>query len=198
MPADLPPSELTFLCDNFHLDHCGVLVQPRPDMLQNLHILGYSVIAHFPSTVVLQLLKAKYPCTDISVSIWKLQRGKEKLELFEVEGLGCVEFAAESQAINHYAFSPNVLDKALVHRFKSIMQHHGMQQSSAGINSTELAVQSSEEIKGVTLVYFTQALPSTTPGSGSDGKAKLEVCMAGMHPELLEARTESGYVHVHV
>ena len=167
-------------------------------MLQEVDLLGYSVIAHFPSTVVLQLLKTKYPCTDISVSIWKLQRGAEKLELFEVEGLGCAEFAAESQAINHYAFSPNVLDKALVHRFKSVMQHHGMQQSSAGINSTELALHKGEEIKGVTLVYFTQSASPATPGSGSYGKAKLEVCMAGMHPELLEARMESGYVDVHV
>ena len=99
--------------------------------------------------------------------------------MFEVEGLSPAEFSAEAQLINHIAFTPNCLDRSLVHRFKSIMQQGGMQQSSAGINKKESGIHGGKQIQGVTLIYYNQSMSAAH-------KARLEVCMPGMHPELLE------------
>ena len=174
---------MTFMCENFHVDHYGALVLPSPGMLQSLESLGYTVSAQFPSAIVSQMLKSKYPKANITVTICKLQRGAEKLELFVVEGLTSSEFCVEARALNHVAFSPNILEKHLVHRFKSIMQESGFLQGSAGINSTELCLYKGLTIQGITLMYFNRSPLNPGPNMGP---ANLEVCMAGMHPELLE------------
>ncbi len=181
----IPPTDLSFLCDNFQIDHYGVFVRPFPGMLQTVNDLGYTVYAQFPSTVVAQRLKSKYPEASIDVTIWKLQRNTEKLELFIVDGLGPSkalnsEFLVEAQAINHVAFSPNVLQKSLVHRFKSIMQGSGLQQSSAGINPKECYVHDGENVQGtgVTLVYFTKSAPGNY---ARDVCSNVEVCMVGTY-----------------
>ena len=135
-----------------------------------------------------KILKSKYPLSDVKVTVWKLQRNTsaEKLELFVVEGLTQTEFAVESQAINHLAFTPNALDKHSVHSIKSVLQASGFQQSNAGINIAESGIYGGQTVNGVTLVYLNRG--QLTGGPDTYNKlASLEVCMAGMYPELLRA-----------
>ena len=82
--------------------------------------------------------------------------------------MGLAEFVVEAQATNHVTFSPNVLENSLVHRFRSIMQGSGLQQSGAGINPKECYVHDGESIQGagVTLVYFTKLVPGNLAGEG--------------------------------
>ena len=182
---NVPCEELSFLCDNFHVDHCGALIRPCPDMLQHVEGAGYSVTARFPSTVVLRLLEETYPTVDISATVWKFQRGSEMLEVFEIEGLDATQFAAAAQNIDHIALSPNVLDKKLVQGFQALMSKCGMQQTRGGINPKEILMFNGKQIQGITLIYYTQSL---CPGSHlSPSLPNLEICMAGMHHDLLQA-----------
>ena len=138
--------------------------------------------------IVSKILQDKYPLSDVSVNIYKLQcnTSAEKLELFVVQGLTQTEFAVESQAINHLAFSPNALNTHLVLSFKSVLQASGFQQSNAGINKAESGVYDGQTIQGVTLMYYNSAQPT----GSRDQYAKLdsvEVCMPGIYPDLLSA-----------
>ena len=135
-----------------------------------------------------KILKSKYPLSDVKVTVWKLQRNTsaEKLELFVVEGLTQTEFAVESQAINLLAFTPNALDKHLVHSIKSVLQASGFQQSSAGINIAESGIYGGQTVNGVTLVYLNRGQLTGDPDTYNK-LASLEICMAGMYPELLRA-----------
>lgn len=184
LQLELQPEDKAFLCNNFQVDHYGALVRPFPNMLDRVQALGYTVAASFPSSIVSHILKSKYPAANIAVTVWKVQRNAEKLELFVVEGLTSSEFCTEARAINHMAFSPKVLDKQLVHRFKSIMQHSEFLQSSAGINATEVCSHGDSIIQGITLVYFKRA---TATSGTTEVPSNLEVCMAGMHSDLLHS-----------
>ena len=135
-----------------------------------------------------QILKSRYPLSDVSVTVWKLQRNTstEKLELFVVDGLTETEFAVEAQAINHLAFSPNVLDKHLVHSIKSVLHASGFQQTNAGINKAESGVYGGQTVHGVTLVYYKRGQLAGGPDQYNK-LASLEICMAGMYPELVRA-----------
>ena len=154
-------------------------------MLQKKNDLGYTVYAQLPSTVVSQRLKKKYPEASINVTIWKLQRDTEKLEFFIVDRLSPSEFVVKAQATNHVAFSPNLQENSLVHRFKSIMQGSGLQQSGACINLKECYVHDGESIQGagVTLVYFTKLVPGNL---AREVCSNVEVSIVGVYPELLE------------